>query len=466
MTNQDVGSRESQTPWSEAVERTPGGLKGAARSFAKALGTIRPAEVEPKYKPAVPFGELHIFQSMNKHRSVANMFGLKNPFYRAHDGRLGATAVHEGRELINFASYDYLGLNQEPAVAEAAKAAIDECGTSVSASRLVAGERMMHRELERELADFYGSDACLTFVSGHATNISTIGLLMAPEDLIVQDELMHNSAIVGAKLSRATAINFRHNNPDHLEQVLRENREKHKNALIVAEGLYSMDGDFPDLRRLIEIKKRYGCWLMIDEAHSLGVMGKTGRGSFEHFGIDPREVDIWMGTLSKTLGSCGGYICGNRDLIEMLMYHAPGFVYSVGLSPPATAAALAALRILKSDPARVAKLRANGHLFVEEAKKAGLDTMTSAGYSVVPVMVGDPVRAVRLTDRLLERGINALPIIHPAVPMKAARIRFFITSKHTPEQIRDTVKIVAEELANIAKRQSLMERATLAVVAR
>jgi 7-keto-8-aminopelargonate synthetase-like enzyme len=227
-----------------------------------------------------------------------------------------------------------------------------------------------------------------------------------------------------------------------------------------------MDGDYPDLPRLIEIKKRYGAWLMIDEAHSLGVMGKTGRGSFEHFGVDPRQVDIWMGTLSKTLGSCGGYICGSHDLVEILKYQAPGFVYSVGLSPPATAAALASLRILKADPARVAKLQANGHFFVEEAKKAGLDTMTSAGLSVVPVMIGDPVRAVRLTDRLLERGINALPIIHPAVPMKAARIRFFITSKHTQEQIRSTVKIVAEEMANIAKRQSLVERATLAVVAR
>ena len=454
--------RERQSPWFEA----PGGFKGAARSLARALGTDRSAEAEPTFKPAIPFGELHVFQTMNKHRSVANMFGLKNPFYRAHDGRLGATAVHEGRELVNFASYDYLGLNQEPAVAEAAKAAIDECGTSVSASRLVAGERMMHRELERELADFYGSDACLTFVSGHATNISTIGMLMTPEDLIVQDELMHNSAIVGAKLSRATSINFRHNDLDDLEKVLRENRAKHKNALIVAEGLYSMDGDYPDLPRLIEIKKRYGAWLMIDEAHALGVLGKTGRGVHEHFNIDPREVDIWMGTLSKTLGSCGGYICGSHDLIEILKYQAPGFVYSVGLSPPATAAALAALRVLKADPGRVATLQANGRFFVEEAARVGLDTMTSAGLSVVPVMIGDPVRAVRLTDRLLERGINALPIIHPAVPMKAARIRFFITSRHTREQISSTVKIVAEELANIAKRQSLMERATLAVAAR
>jgi 8-amino-7-oxononanoate synthase len=464
MTNQ--GLREGQTPWDEAVERTPGGLKGVARSLAKTLGTMRPAEAGPTFKPAIPFGELHIFQSLNKHRSVASMFGIKDPFYRPFDGRIGATAVHEGREFMNFTSYDYLGLNQESAVAEAAKAAIDECGTSVSASRLVAGERLMHRELESELAEFYGSDACLTFVSGHATNVSTIGILMTPDDLIVQDELMHNSAIMGAKLSHATSINFRHNNLDDLEKVLLENREKHKNALIVAEGLYSMDGDYPDLRRLIEIKKRYGTWLMIDEAHAIGVMGKTGRGSFEHFGVDPRQVDIWMGTLSKTLGSCGGYICGSHNLIEILKYQAPGFVYSVGLSPPATAASLAALRILKADPGRVAKLQANGRLFVEEAKRAGLNTMTSAGFSVVPVMVSDPVRAVRLADRLLERGINALPIIHPVVPMKAARIRFFITSKHTAEQIRSTVKIVAEELPNIAKRQSLMERATLAVVAR
>jgi 8-amino-7-oxononanoate synthase len=335
----------------------------------------------------------------------------------------------------------------------------------VSASRLVAGERMMHRELEAELAQFYGCDACLTFVSGHATNISTIGILMGPDDLIVQDELMHNSAIVGGKLSRATCLNFRHNNLDDLEKVLRENRAKHKNALIVAEGLYSMDGDFPDLPRLIAIKKRYGTWLMIDEAHSLGVMGKTGRGSGEHFGINPRDVDIWMGTLSKTLGSCGGYICGSDVLIEILKYQAPGFVYSVGLPPPGTAAALAALRILKADPARVARLQANGGLFLEEARRAGLDTMTSAGLSVVPVMVSDPIRAVRLTDKLLERGVNALPIIHPAVPMKAARLRFFITAKHNPEQIRSKVKIVATELANISKRQSLIERATLAVVA-
>jgi 7-keto-8-aminopelargonate synthetase-like enzyme len=227
-----------------------------------------------------------------------------------------------------------------------------------------------------------------------------------------------------------------------------------------------MDGDFPDLPRLIEIKRRYGAWLMVDEAHSLGVLGKNGHGVAEHFGVDPRNVDIWMGTLSKTLGSCGGYICGSKDLTNLLRAHSPGYVYSVGLSPPSAAAALTALQLLKSDPARVAKVQANGRLFLAEAKAAGLDVMTSAGYSIVPVMVGDPVRAVRLTEALLDRGVNALPIIFPAVPMKAARLRFFITSGHTAEQIKKTVKLTAECLVMVAKRQSLVERATLAMVAR
>jgi 8-amino-7-oxononanoate synthase len=466
-TERGMAFPESQS-WRDALERTSSGLVSAARSMAKFGATEIGAdgEANENYAPALAFSDLPVFQSMNKHRNIAGMFGLKNPFYRAHEGRLGADTTCEGRRLINFASYDYLGLNQEPGVAAAAKDIIDACGTSVSASRLVAGERSVHRQLEQALADFYSTEDCLTFVSGHATNVSTIGILMGGDDLIVYDELMHNSALMGAKLSRATAIGFRHNRLDHLEKVLRENRAKHKNALIVVEGLYSMDGDFPDLPRLIEIKRRFGAWLMIDEAHSLGVLGRTGRGLAEHFAVNPREVDIWMGTLSKTLASCGGYICGSKDLIEILKYQAPGFVYSVGLSPPATAAALAALRILIADPARVARLQNNGRRFLSAAKAVGLDTMTSAGYSVVPIMVGCSVRAVRLTERLFTRGVNALPIIHPAVPMKAARLRFFITSEHSPEQISLSTGIIAEELAAICSKQSLVEWATLTVLAR
>jgi 8-amino-7-oxononanoate synthase len=208
---------------------------------------------------------------------------------------------------------------------------------------------------------------------------------MGPDDLIVHDELMHNSALIGAKLSRGTTLSFRHNDLDALEAVLREARGRHRLALIVVEGLYSMDGDVPDLPRLIELKERYGAWLMVDEAHGLGVLGPTGRGVWEHFGVDPNKIDIWMGTLSKTLGTCGGYICGARELIEILKFQAPGFVYSVGLSPPLAAASLAALALLKAEPERVARLQANGRLFVAEARAAGLDTGTSAGYAVVPM---------------------------------------------------------------------------------
>ena len=191
--------REGQTVWLDAVDRTSASLKGAARSIANTLGASRPVVEEQLFPPATAFSDLHIYQSVKKYNSIIEMFGLRNPFNRTHEGRLGATTISEGRELVNFASYDYLSLNQEPAVAEAAAAAIAQYGTSVSASRLVAGERPLHRALERELADFYETEDCLTYVSGHATNVSTIGVLMEPGDLIVYDELMHNSGPDGCQ---------------------------------------------------------------------------------------------------------------------------------------------------------------------------------------------------------------------------------------------------------------------------
>lgn len=404
-----------------------------------------------QYK-ALSFDQLPANNSIGKYRLIGKTLGIKNPFFRAHDARSGATTVIEGKQYSNYASYDYCGLNQVPAVGEAAKAAIDQYGTSVSASRLVAGERGIHRALEQKIAEHYDAEDSIVYVSGHATNVATIGELMTPSDLIIHDELMHNSALVGSKLSGATVKSFRHNNLEALEKILEESRGKHDNCLIVVEGLYSMDGDFPDLPRIIELKQRYGAWLMVDEAHSLGVLGETGRGVAEHFGVDFKSVDIWMGTLSKTLASCGGYIAGPSPLIEMLKFKAPGFVYSVGLSAPLAAASLKALEVLHAEPERVRRLQANGQLFLKEARAAGLDTMSSAGYSVVPVLVGDGIKAIRLTHRLFERGINALPILYPAVPMKAARVRFFITSEHTADQIRETVRIIKEELDKLDSR--------------
>jgi 8-amino-7-oxononanoate synthase len=440
-----------------------GTIGDAARAVADACGARpeagRLSTSETKqalYDPSqvsMSFADLPLYRGILKHKEIGRLFDIEDPFYRCHEARQGVTTQIAGQRYVNFASYDYLGLNQHPAVVDAAKRAIDSLGTSVSASRIVAGERTMHGELERAVAGFYGVEAAIAFVSGHATNVSTISTLMTPDDLILYDELSHNSLLVGTKLSGATAYAFTHNDADALEALLQKHRRFHKRALIVAEGLYSMDGDVGDLPAFVALKEKYGAWLMIDEAHALGVLGATGRGSAEHFGIDPARIDIWMGTLSKALASCGGYIAGKRELIDVLKYQAPGLVYSVGLSPPLTAAAAASLELLKAEPERVARLQANGKLFLSLARAAGMDTATSEGFAVVSVIVGDLVNAGRLADRMLARGLNVLPIIYPAVPIKAARLRFFITSEHTPTQIREAVRTMREELDGLGKRQ-------------
>jgi len=428
------------------------GILGALRTTPKPEARGEAAQAaRPARKRNDRFADLQELKDIKTQQAVTDLLGVTNPFFRLHDGVAGATTHIDGRTDINFASYNYLGLNGHPEVAAAAKAAIDHYGVSVSASRLVAGERPIHRELERRVADFYGVEAAVAFVSGHATNVAAIGHLMRPKDLIVYDSLAHNSIVVGATLSGATRRLFPHNDLDALEEILAQQSHAHERVLVAVEGLYSMDGDFPDLARLVSLRDRYGFWLMVDEAHSLGVLGKTGRGVAEECSVDPRDVDIWMGTLSKTLSGCGGFIAGSAALVEYLKFTAPGFVYSVGMPPAVAAAAIACFDLLEREPERVAKLRANGVRFVEKAKEAGLDVGSSTGLAIVPVMVGDSLRAVHLSNRLLERGVNALPIIHPAVPERSARLRFFITSEHTPEQIDEAVAITADEHAKLAK---------------
>ena len=419
------------------------------------------AEGEQRRKPARPasapsndplktdFSTLDIYQQMETQRAAADLVGLKNPYFQLHEGRAGPTTVIDGRTFINFASYDYLGLNGSKEVSVAAKQAIDRYGTSVSASRLTAGERPLMKELERQLADLYRCDDALVFVSGHATNVSTIGDLMGPSDLILFDALSHNSITVGARLSGATRRRYGHNDTGELANILDRDRAKHDRVLIVVEGLYSMDGDIPDLPGLIELKNRYGAWLMVDEAHALGVLGGNGRGIHEHFGIDPAAVDIWMGTLSKTLSGCGGYIAGSHALTQILKFQASGFMFSVGIPPPVAAAASCSLDLMAAEPERVARLQENGRLFIDAARNAGLDTGLSQGFSIVPVIVGDSLRTVKLCNLLMEHGIFTTPVTYPAVPMKDARIRFFVTSEHTREQIEAAVRITARELSRL-----------------
>jgi 8-amino-7-oxononanoate synthase len=370
--------------------------------------------------------------------------GVENPYFRMIEALDGATATIAGRSFINYASYNYLGLSGDRRVSAAAMAAIERYGTSASASRVASGERPVHRELEGEIADFLGVEDAVAFVSGHATNVTAIGHLFGRKDLILHDSLIHNSIQQGCLLSGAKRVTFPHNDWETLDRILSQHRRNYERVLIVIEGVYSMDGDIPDLPRFVALRNRHKTFLMIDEAHSLGVVGRTGRGLIERFNVAPTDVDVWMGTLSKTLAGCGGYIGGCRALVEYLRYTAPGFVFSVGMSPPDAAAALAALRVLRQEPERVARLQARCRAFLDLAKQAGLDTGHSGGSAVIPIIVGDSRLALGLSQALYDQGIFALPIVHPAVSPRNARVRFFLTSEHTAEQIEFTVARLAK----------------------
>jgi 8-amino-7-oxononanoate synthase len=407
----------------------------------------RPAALPDRLDPA----QLDGYRDIRMIETAAEHLGIADPYFRVHDGIAGAETVIDGSRISNFSSYDYLALNGDARIADAAKAAIDRYGTTVSASRMVSGERAVHRELEAALARIYRAEDAMALVGGHATNVSLIGALLGPGDLILHDALAHNSIVEGARLSGARRVPFRHLDPGAADQALGEARRRHGRALIVIEGHYSMDGDVPDLAAFVALARRHRAWLMVDEAHALGVLGARGFGLAEHAGVDPREVDIWMGTLSKSLVSCGGYIAGNAALIAYLKRKVPGFVFSVGMAPSAAAAALAALHILEAEPECVGRVNRNAALFAGLLRDAGLDIGDSVGAAIVPLVTGSSIRAGLLSQALFARGINVQPILYPAVPERAARLRFFVTAGHGEAQLRETARIVIEESRTVAK---------------
>ncbi|MBE8966095.1 aminotransferase class I/II-fold pyridoxal phosphate-dependent enzyme [Nostocales cyanobacterium LEGE 12452] len=368
---------------------------------------------------------------------------IPNPYFQIQESLVRDCTQVQGRTLINYSTYNYLGLSGDPAVSAAAKDAIDRYGTSVGASRLTSGERLLHQELEQEIAEFLGVEDCIVCVSGHATNVTTIGHLFNSQDLIFYDALSHNSILQGCALSGAKTVPFPHNDWQALDEMLQDQRQYSRRVLIVIEGIYSMDGDIPDLPRFIELKQRHKALLMVDEAHSIGVLGQQGRGISELFGVQPADVDLWMGTLSKAFASCGGYIAGSKALVNYLKYTASGFVYSVGLSPANTAAALRALRLLKAEPTRVKILQERSQYFLKQAKAKGWNTATSQNSPIIPIVVGNSVTCIQLSHLLFQAGINVQPIISPAVANHAARLRFFISCLHTEEQINTTIAALA-----------------------
>ncbi|WP_373682212.1 MULTISPECIES: aminotransferase class I/II-fold pyridoxal phosphate-dependent enzyme [Streptomyces] len=442
-----VQSRLGAQPAAMTAQRAAAPTPEPVQQAPAAAGPSRPVADRSETADVRAFPE--VLASLERARTIASA-SVHNPYFLQHEGTIRDTTRVGDHELISFSSYNYLGLSGHPAVSAAIADAVERYGSSVSAARILSGNRPLHEELDRGLAELVGAQAAVTLVSGHATNVTVIGHLMGAEDLILHDSLAHDSIIQGCRQSGAARQPFPHNDIAALDRILSQVRDRYRRVLIVVEGVYSMDGGTADLPALIAVKEKHGALLMVDEAHSIGVMGKTGGGMAEFSGVTPEDVDVWMGTLSKSLASCGGYVAGRHELIEHFRYTLPGFVFSAGLPPASTAAALAALRLIREEPERVTRLHDNSELFLRLAAEAGIDVGTSEGTPIVPAITGDSMKALQLSDRLYARGVSANPILHPAVEERLARLRFFITSEHTEEQITASVDILAEELAKLS----------------
>ncbi|RKT13828.1 8-amino-7-oxononanoate synthase [Paraburkholderia sp. RAU2J] len=425
-----------------------------ARLLGKQGGALvdREAQAARAVAPKVATGPEHYdFAQFPELREYANTRwyydkqGYEWNMFREHAGVTSAEVDVAGRRMINFSSYNYLDLSGDPRVQAAAKQAIDDYGTSTGSGRIIMGEIPLFAEFERELADALGVEDAVLGVSGYGTNVATIGYLARKQDLVLYDELVHNSMLVGAKLSGARRFAFAHNDCDALERLLVEHRSNFERVLILTEGVFSMDGDIPDIPRLIEIKKRHRALLMVDEAHSMGVIGARGFGVVDHFGLNGADIDIHYASMSKAFATIGGYVAGRRELITMLKYYAPGLGLYIASPMPANAAAgLAALRIMRDEPQRARRVVENAGYFRAQARLAGLNVGRSEGSAVIPVMLPDAELALWMAARMFENNIFTFPMIFPVVPRNAARLRFFVNTAHTREQIDRTVRLLVE----------------------
>ncbi len=353
--------------------------------------------------------------------------------------RGGAKVVVHGREMGMYASYGYLGLLGHPRINEAAKKAVEKFGTGTNGVRTLAGSLTLHTELEETIAAFKHTEAAITYSSGYATNLSVISTLMGRGDYVLSDKLNHASIVDGCLMSGAEFRRFKHNDPQDLENRLRQ-VPAGAARLVIADAVFSMDGDVIDLPKVVELCRKYGAYLMMDEAHSLGVLGKTGRGIEEHFGLDD-VVDIKMGTLSKTIPSVGGYVAGKKDLINYLRHASRAYIFSAALPPAQTAAANEAFKVILDEGWRVERLNVNTKLFLQGLKSAGFDTMLTTT-AIVPVLCGTDERAFQLTRAAQHNDVFVLPVVSPAVPEGLARLRATITAAHEPQEIERAMDVI------------------------
>ena len=365
--------------------------------------------------------------------------------------RGGARVLVNGREMSMFASYSYLGLVGHPRINKAAKDAVDRYGTGTHGVRTLAGSLDLHTELEETIAEFKNADDAVTFSSGYVTNLTVVSTLLGRGDFVISDKLNHASIVDGCLMSGAKFLRFRHNDMADLEDRLKS-VPSGSAMLVIADSVFSMDGDVIEFPKVVELSQKYGAWLMIDEAHSVGVLGKTGRGIEEHFGMEG-TIDIKMGTLSKTIPSVGGYVAGKKELIKYLRHTSRAYIFSAALPPAQAAAANEAFKVILDEPWRVEKLNSNADQFIRGLKHRGFDTLYTST-AIVPVLCGDDDIAFAMTRIAQHQDVFVLPVVSPAVPPGLARLRATVTAAHEPEEIEHAMDVIESAGREVGVLQS------------
>jgi glycine C-acetyltransferase len=355
------------------------------------------------------------------------------PFQLPLETRSGPWVRAEGRDLLMLSSYDYLGLIGDPRIDAAAIDAIQTYGTGTGGVRMLTGTIDLHHAMERELAAFKGMPEAITFSSGYLANLAVVGALLSPQDRVILDCLSHRSLVDACRLAGVQVQRFTHNDPDSLRRELESGRAANR-TLVVSDGVFSMDGDICCLPELIELKRQFGCYLMIDESHATGVLGDRGRGTDEHFGIDPSEVDIWSGSLAKAVPSNGGFACVSQELAIYLQHASAPFIFSAALCPSAVAAVRATLDIISAEPERVERVRNNAAFLREALADMGFDTGKSQT-AIIPVTLGDEAKTAIFAAALRERAVAVTPVLFPAVPLGSARLRLCVTAGHAQSDL-------------------------------
>jgi glycine C-acetyltransferase len=392
----------------------------------------------------------YLTEQVNELKAKGTHFRL-----RVLDDEQAPVCTFDGKKVINLASNNYLGLTTHPKLREAALEATRKYGVGSGAVRTIAGTMKIHMELEEKIAAFKNVEACVVFQSGFTANAGTVSAILGKEDFIISDQLNHASIIDGARLSRAKILVFEHKNIADAEAKLASVKDQPGRKLLISDGVFSMDGDIGPLPGLCDLAEKYGAIMMVDDAHASGVLGRNGRGTIDHFGVDGR-VDVQVGTLSKAIGALGGYVCGSRDLIDFLYHRARPFLFSTSHPPSVAATCIAAFEVLEQEPERIEKLWDNTRFWKKELGLLGFDiggkTTPASETPITPIIIGDGKLTMEFSRELFQEGVLGTGITYPTVPEGKARVRTIMTATHTKEELDQALRV----LATVGKRMGIL----------